>query len=156
MDLDVDRKADRHAAVTLHIALDELETLKNHSVGSMLLTQPPVRQICVEVTYEDPHFDRESIRESDGRLREPQQLARLYGIWAEGRRIQAAQISQQGGVRLGHVLGEIEKMEFAGKVEKIAIYLSGVVVVSEEDERVVEERTSEWRKMVAGLEGRSR
>ena len=143
---EIDVKADNGVPVQLTLSIPELEMLRAHTVRDMLLTQPPVRQVCVEAKLIDDDSDQ------------PEEVT-IHGLYflAGMPRGPAIQIYDGAGVKLGSVLQAVEDMSKVSKgFEQVDIHLSGVVEVSAADKQVVQKRTEEWRDLLASAEKESK
>ena len=124
----IDLKVDRPDELTLSISFNQLKELEHHTLQYMFLTQPPVRNISIEVflDYREPRLQNFSFdRRTDA---------------------VAAKIFDEGGVRVGQVVAEVAKMAVLGDaLDTIVIQMHGVVEATEENEEVVRERSKQWR-----------
>jgi hypothetical protein len=121
-DLTIDQRVDQTTTMSVGSLLQTLSKLEieNHIFMDMLLTQPPVTQAVVS-------------------------------CWASGmgfadERNHTIQIQVDEGVRLKHVMNELNKSLVGEEASYVDVLLNGVVSPSEEDEQLVAERTAAWRK----------
>ena len=106
--------------------------LKRHSVQSMFVTQPPAKNIGLDVEFADHEI--ELVQTDDGlyyRRREFAGTAKLF---------------DEKGIRLGQVISAVDEMKIAEATGSITLYLNGVMEASERDEEVVRQRNVEWHR----------
>lgn len=132
---DVDQKVDSGFVAQFNAPEDLLQNISNHSIGDMLLTQPPVTNLCVEVL----------VTRSRG---EPIAVGLTFRTGGQYR-LYSAKIFEAEGIRLRHVAEAMEKegiLDHLDRSQGIKLFMSGVIEASEEDFEVVRERTEEWEQ----------
>jgi hypothetical protein len=144
MKSNIDAQVDSTTEVEFSISRMHLRKLRYHAAMDMFLTQPPVRQVCVESTRGE-HDRAGAIYHL---------LANHGGYVPEDA---ASQIYHKEGVRLKHVHDAVLRLggDSLG-IGLVRLFLSGGVVPADEDEKVVAERTEEWRHTMKRSHKRSR
>lgn len=108
-----------------------LQTIGLHSMRNMLLTQPPVTNLCVEaLVVGKPNNDAASV--------------------SKFRKFHSAKIVEPEGVRMHQVVDAMEKMNALERAESIKFFMNGVVEATERDEWAVRKRTEDWYRAQAG------
>jgi hypothetical protein len=121
-DLTIDQRVDQSTTMGIGSLLQTLSKLeiKQHIFMDMLLTQPPVTEAVVS-----------SWSAGEGLVND---------------RNHTIQIQEDEGVRLNHVMNELNNSLAGQEALFVDVLLNGVVSPSEEDEALVAERTVAWRK----------
>lgn len=126
----VDKKVDRGYIAEVCIDHSFLQTISQHSMREMLLTQPPVTHLCAEVIV----------------LRRPGEdiSVGLTFTGSDDWILFSAKIIESDGIRLHHVVSAVEKMGMLERAESIKLFMSGVVEPSEGEIKEVRSRTKAW------------
>ena len=126
----VDKKVDRGYIAEICIDHNFLQTISKHSMRDMLLTQPPVTSLCVEVIV----------------LRRPGEdiSVGLTFTGSDDWILFSAKIIEPDGIRLHHVVSAVEKMGMLERAESIKLFMNGVVEPSEGEIKEVRSRTKAW------------
>ena len=126
----VDKKVDRGYIAEICIDHSFLQTISKHSMRDMLLTQPPVTSLCVEVIV----------------LRRPGEdiSVGLTFTGSDDWILFSAKIIEPDGIRLHHVVSAVEKMGMLERAESIKLFMNGVVEPSEGEIKEVRSRTKAW------------
>jgi hypothetical protein len=126
----IDKKVDRGYVAEYAAPLNLLLAIKQHSMRDMLLTQPPVTHLCVEVLVKRrPHEHIDvglTFRQSSD-----------YGLYS-------AKIIEPGGVRLHQIAEALKRIQMLHRAESIKIFMCGVVEGTEEESREARKRTEKW------------
>lgn len=110
------------------------EQFKGQTAENMFLTQPPVKHLTLEITTLTPDLEGPT-RDSD-------------------ETICTVKVSKENGVRLKDIISAIEAGIAAENMyyTRHSIFMHGVMVVSEDDERVVETRTKQLQTSQSSVE----
>ena len=130
---DVDVKVDRKCIAEYQPRLLELlSSIQQHSMREMLLTQPPVTSLNVEVLvkrrateYTIPGVMFRGSRDK--------------GLWS-------IQVTDPHGVRIGQVAEALEKGAMLQRAGAVKLFMHGVIVPAEADVVVVQRRTKKWHE----------
>lgn len=131
---DIDRKVDRGFIGEISLGNTFLQTISNHSMRDMLLTQPPVTSLCAEVLVR-----RQPLEEIPVGLMFP--TSGDCGLYS-------AKIMETEGVRLRQIAEALEQMGMLHRAESIKLFMNGVVEPTDADEKEVRRRTDEWHREV--------
>ena len=129
---DVDKKVDRGYIGEYWLSHRLLRTITQHTMRDMLLTQPPVTNLCVEVTV----------------VRRPEEdiAVGLTFPGSEDWLLFCAKVIEPDGIRLHHVVSAVKKLGVLERAEDIKLFMCGVVEPSEGDMKEVRSRTTAWQQ----------
>ena len=131
----LESRASRPLDVCLSFLQRELDKCETRSWREMFLTQPPVQHAIIE------------IEDLDAPRVHPLQMRFIEaGLKPLG---STTKITKEGGIRVGDVVSEMANVDYDGKNMACVIYMHGVVEASAEDEKVMGQRTREWRQSLS-------
>ncbi|KAK5172622.1 uncharacterized protein LTR77_002742 [Saxophila tyrrhenica] len=159
---DLDSKAAKPPYIVLEMHYDRLQWLrqKHHVAMEMFLTNPPVRKVSVDAMLEEPPVkhgeqsvqemrEKPLVKRSDRTRHSRQRRLRAYQeIPVASKKHASFEVSELGGVTLGHIVHALGKLKDRGRVGSMKIYPSGVMIVDMEDEELVR---AETEKRQAGV-----
>ena len=126
----IDHKVDRGYVAEYAAPLHLLLSCKEHSMRDMLLTQPPVTHLCVEVLVK-----RRPLGDIAAGLTFRQ--SGHYGLYS-------AKIIEPGGVRLHQIAEALERIQMLHRAESIKMFMCGVVEGTEGESREARKRAEKW------------